>query len=622
MRGCPLRGGLLSRRLQLSLGLLIALALSLTGFAFPTAGQGLRSVIESRDKVFPGVGAGVTAIKRDSSGHYYILAKPESVISVYGSDGNLIGRIPNAKSNGATIRYAADIDLTPEGLLVVADRGANAILVFSANGSFVSRTPVVDPTSVVALPDNLFAVTTLTSKRLVEVIDQRGRVIHSFGDPADVPGQTEDGTAPKQPLADMGRISGDSSGAIYYAFTTVPNPTVRKYDKLGYLGYEATIPQHVFGEAPNEPNNRVEVTFGFSDVSFSQQTTGFLTIGSANDVKFGGGVGTGIGQSLRSGEGFGQAIQQGTNPNLFGGGPLGAIFSGETSGQGTNVQLGVGRMSGMGGRGRRGGGFGSTSGQTNSSGAALHFSSNGDDSSDASSLDQGGYSFDPNTMNAQLQSGPFGTGDFSTSDGTGTSGYTGVPTGLGPGGLPGSFVLGTQDPFFRRPDFGGTNAPTGTTGTGAAGEKPGVAPRSAGGPSPAAGPHPENGFGRYGHGRFGANSFSFTGAVRVNLGDLGRISAFDKPIITAMAADPETHEVWAGIGDTLVHFSKDGDPIGIYYLVLAGSTPLKPVAVLVEPDRFLIAADPWGIFEFARPDKPQPSTTQNNIVPQVVSKPQ
>lgn len=610
----------LSRRMQLSLGFLAAVALLLTGFAFPAAGQGLRSVVESRDRVFPEVGAGVTAIKRDASGHYYILAKPESVISVYGSDGNLIGRIPNAKSNGATIRYAADIDLTSEGLLVVADRGANAILVFSADGSFVSRTPVVDPTSVVALPDNLFAVTTLTSKRLVEVIDQRGRVIHSFGDPADVPGQSEESTAPKQALADLGRISGDSSGAIYYAFTSAPNPTVRKYDKLGYLGYEATIPEHVFGEGPNQPINRVEVTFGFSDVSFSQQTTGFLTIGSASDVKFGGGVGTGIGQSLRSGEGFGQAIQQGANPNLFGGGPLGAMVTGEASNRGTNFQVGLGHMSGMGGRGRRGGGFGSASDQTNSSGAALHFSSNGDDSSDASSLDQGGYSFDPNTMNAQLQSGPFGTGDFNTSDATGTSAYTGIPTGLGPGGLPGSFVLGTQDPFFRRPDFGGGNfGGTNPLAGAAAGGKPGAAP----GHSTAAGPHPENGFGRYGgHGRFGANSFSFTGNLRVNLGDLGRISAFDKPIITAMAADPETHEIWAGIGDTLVHFSKDGDPIGIYYLVLGGSTPLKPVAVLVEPDRFLIAADPWGIFEFARPDKPQPSTMPNSIVPQVVSQPQ
>jgi len=313
--------------------LVVLVAASLVGFAFPAGAQGLRSVIESRDRVFPSVGAGVTAIKRGTSGQYYILAKPETLISVYASDGYLIGQIPNAKSNGFTIRYAADIDLTPEGLLVVADRGSNAILVFSPDGSFISRTPVAEPTSVVALPDGQFAVTTLNSKRLVEIIDQRGRILHSFGDPLDVPSQPQDQSSEKQPLVNMGKISGDSSGAIYYAFTTVPDPTVRKYDKLGYLGYEATIPEHVFGEGPTQPNDRVEVTFGFGDVSFSQQSTGFLTIGSGSDVKFGGGVGTGLGEQLRSGEGFGQAIQQQTMPNTFGGGSVGATFSGEASAQ-------------------------------------------------------------------------------------------------------------------------------------------------------------------------------------------------------------------------------------------------------------------------------------------------
>jgi hypothetical protein len=41
--------------------------------------------------------------------------------------------------------------------------------------------------------------------------------------------------------------------------------------------------------------------------------------------------------------------------------------------------------------------------------------------------------------------------------------------------------------------------------------------------------------------------------------------------------------------------------------------------VLVEPDRFLIAADPWGIYEFPRPDKAPPSETpQLNVVPQQI----
>lgn len=108
--------------------------------------------------------------------------------------------------------------------------------------------------------------------------------------------------------------------------------------------------------------------------------------------------------------------------------------------------------------------------------------------------------------------------------------------------------------------------------------------------------------------------------MKVNLGDLGRISASDKPVITAMAVDPETQEIWAGIGDTLVHFSKDGNPAGIYYLTMAGATPLKPTALLVESNRILIAGDPWGIFEFARPDKPASTPKQQlNVVPQLTT---
>jgi hypothetical protein len=91
--------------------------------------------------------------------------------------------------------------------------------------------------------------------------------------------------------------------------------------------------------------------------------------------------------------------------------------------------------------------------------------------------------------------------------------------------------------------------------------------------------------------------------VRVNLGDLSN-KLTDKPVITAVGVDSQTHDIWAGIGDTLVHFNKAGDALEIYHLTMRGGAPLKPVAILVEPDRFLIAADPWGIFEFARPDKP------------------
>ena len=87
--------------------------------------------------------------------------------------------------------------------------------------------------------------------------------------------------------------------------------------------------------------------------------------------------------------------------------------------------------------------------------------------------------------------------------------------------------------------------------------------------------------------------------MRINLGDLGRNFA-EKPQITATAVDPATGDLWATANDALIHFDKDGNPVEVYYLAMKGGVPIKPTALLVEPKRFLIAADPWGIFEFER----------------------
>ena len=85
----------------------------------------------------------------------------------------------------------------------------------------MAKVPVVAPTSVVALSGGQFAVTSLTSTRLVQIIDERGKVIRSFGDPQYI---TED-EAGKDRVIDWGKITGDSAGGLYFAFTSLPQPT-------------------------------------------------------------------------------------------------------------------------------------------------------------------------------------------------------------------------------------------------------------------------------------------------------------------------------------------------------------------------------------------------------------
>jgi hypothetical protein len=81
--------------------------------------------------------------------------------------------------------------------------------------------------------------------------------------------------------------------------------------------------------------------------------------------------------------------------------------------------------------------------------------------------------------------------------------------------------------------------------------------------------------------------------------------------------DPESQEVWTAVSDMLVHLDKSGNRLDSYYPVISEGTPLKITSILVESDRILIATDPWGIYEFPRPDKPsQYSAPPSSFAPE------
>ncbi len=83
-----------------------------------------------------------------------------------------------------------------------------------------------------------------------------------------------------------------------------------------------------------------------------------------------------------------------------------------------------------------------------------------------------------------------------------------------------------------------------------------------------------------------------------------------KPEFSAVGVDPATQEVWAAVGNLLFHFDKDGNRIGAYSLYSTEQASIKPNIILVEADRLVIAADPFGIFAFPRPDQVRPAITQ------------
>jgi hypothetical protein len=101
---------------------------------------------------------------------------------------------------------------------------------------------------------------------------------------------------------------------------------------------------------------------------------------------------------------------------------------------------------------------------------------------------------------------------------------------------------------------------------------------------------------------FGRDAYNFTGTVKLNL-DHFAADPTDKPVITAVGIDPATQEIWAAIGKVLVHFDKLGRYMGEYFIVTPEGTSLRASAIVVEPDRLIVASDSRGVYEFARLDR-------------------
>ncbi len=94
------------------------------------------------------------------------------------------------------------------------------------------------------------------------------------------------------------------------------------------------------------------------------------------------------------------------------------------------------------------------------------------------------------------------------------------------------------------------------------------------------------------------------GESRFTLGPI--INPGYKPTVTAVAADPQTRELWVALGAQLLHFDRDGNRRQTYRLFTKDGVRVEASALLVEPDRLIVASDTQGVFEFPRPDKPAP----------------
>jgi hypothetical protein len=601
-----------------------SLILALAGLSVPApvSAQGFESAVPSRARVFPEFSSGVVAMKRDSAGHYYVLATPPNVIWILSGDGKRLGQIPRAGSDSAKIQYAVDFDLAPDGRVLVADRAANAVEVFSPDGVPLAKIPAFAPTGVVALPNDQFAVSTLRSKRLVEIRSDRGTLVRSFGDPTDA-GINPD----SKQLQNLGKISGDGAGDIYFAFTALPDPTVRRYDRYGYVTGEATIAAELYEPSPAPaPDDRVQFGLNYSETSFTDSYNTWVAVGNRGDIFFGGGLAPGLGAHLGAG---GPQTAQSAADNILstatasgpgGGGPGGSAGGGMMSAQGSfqqnSLQLHVGNRRPRQGTGNSQGSNSSTSDTSTKSsldGSLLQFNSQ-DSSGDALGTADSDNTDETNASLSQPPGQGTGRGAGGFGHGFGGSGFGGAGVGPGLFGFGGfGQPAGFGDGFSSRNSSQGLEglfAPTIST------PAPGFTP-AAGSATPHTGfggrPAGEHFGGGGFHGRYGQGLYNLTGTVKVNL-DHTVPSSQDKPVITAVGVDPNSQDIWAAVGKVLVHFDKNGSYLGEYFIATPEGAPLRVSAIIVEPDRLIVASDSRGVYEFTRFDRNAPRSRLRGAV--------
>ena len=608
----------------------LILALAALSVPAPASAQGIENAVLSRARVFPEFNSGVVAMKRDAAGHYYVLATPPNVIWILAADGKHIGQIPLAASNAnAKIQYAVDFDLAPDGRILVADRAANAIEVFSPQGTLVTKVRVFAPTGVVALANDQFAVSTLRSRRLVEVFDESGTMIRSFGDP------TEAGVSPdSKQLEDLGKISGDGDGDIYFAFTTLDDPTIRRYDPYGYVTSEATFDADLYNPSPAPaPDDRVQFGLNFSQTRLDDSYDTWVAVGNRGDIFFGGGLSPGLGAHLGNGP---QTAESATNNILStatasgpgGGGPGGIAGGGMVSAQGSfqqnSLQLHVGnRRPHQGTSSSQGSNASSGDAATKNSidGSVLQFNSQNSSSSDDALDSENSGDSDQTDASLAQSSAPSGQGLGRGAGGFGGHGFGGGfgGGGFGPGlGIPllGEFGGGAFSSRNSPQGFQGlfapsisTPAPGASTATPSASSHAGLPGRTI--EDHFVGPH----------GRFGEGLYNFTGSVKVNL-DHQAPSSVEKPVISAVGVDPVSQDIWAAVGKVLVHFDKNGSYLGEYFIATPEGAPLHVSAIIVEPDRLIVASDSRGVYEFARFDRhASRASVRAAVVPQQGSPP-
>jgi hypothetical protein len=193
--------------------------------------------LTAKTRIYRSIGPGLRAFRHGADGRTYVLVSPIPGLVVFDAQGKqafAIGAAAppvagNAGPGRAGITFGEDCDVDAEGRIYVADRGANAVEVFSSDGTLLRSISAPAPLSIAAIGEGEAAVATLREPHLVIVYDKNGRDVREFGDPEQISDRDD-----LNRFLNIGQLTADAQGHVYYAFAYAPEPTVRQYDRNGY----------------------------------------------------------------------------------------------------------------------------------------------------------------------------------------------------------------------------------------------------------------------------------------------------------------------------------------------------------------------------------------------------
>jgi hypothetical protein len=230
-----------ARRLHLAWAA-VALAAVLAFVSLPAHAQEAyqyENDLVAKRRLYANVGAGFRQIHRGPNGNYYVLAAPAPAVLIYDSSKKLIGQVPSqsaAAAKGAALVYGESFDVDHDGRVVVCDRGAKAVKTYSPSGTLTATVAMPAPVSVVFLPGDEFAVASPSAEHLVTAYDLAGKVVRDYGDREEIADRADVNTQ-----VNFGHLVADELGNNYFSFDYLPEPTVRKFDRVGYLALEISL---------------------------------------------------------------------------------------------------------------------------------------------------------------------------------------------------------------------------------------------------------------------------------------------------------------------------------------------------------------------------------------------